>query len=40
MSIQVKYDDWANGYGVIRYTRETEQRVQETLLLLQARGAN
>lgn len=39
MSIQVKYDDWANGYGVIRHTRETEQRVQETLHLLQARGA-
>ncbi len=39
MSIQEKFDHWANGYGVIRHTRETEQWVHETLHLLQARGA-
>ena len=38
MVIQEKFDHWANGYGVIRHTKETEQWVHETLHLLQARG--
>ncbi len=39
MSLQEKFEHWANGYGVIRHTQETEQWVQKTLHLLQARGA-
>lgn len=40
MTIQEKFEHWANGYGVIRHTQETEQWVQKTLHILQARGAN
>lgn len=39
MLVQEKFEHWANGYGVIRHTRETEQWVKQTLQLLQARGA-
>lgn len=39
MLIQEKFEHWANGYGVIRHSRATEQWVHDTMHLLQARGA-
>ena len=39
MLVQDKFEHWANGYGVIRHTKETEQWVKKTLHLLQMRGA-
>ena len=39
MTIQEQFDHWANGYGVIRHSRETELWVHETIKELQSQGA-
>jgi len=39
MTIQEQFEHWANGYGVIRHSRETELWVHEILNELQSQGA-
>lgn len=39
MTILEQFEHWANGYGVIRHSREAELCVHETLNELQTQGA-